>query len=418
MANPTPRKIACWSTLALLLGAISPFSGAQEYPSKTADEHAFTVRGFGTLGLTRTDTDAARYRANWQNSGGADKKWDPSVDSKLGVQADWSISDSIAFTAQSTASKGASGSYAPKIEWAYASYWIGSDLAVRIGRTRLPTFSASDYYNIGNAYLWVRPPADVYNQLSFFSVDGVDLVYEYHTDQYSLLLQPVAGKSKFDLYFPVAGGRLKGNVANIRGINTSVQAGEISLRLGWMRGQLDLTNQPEALASIVAGLEQASMFFPAASGLVQRFGLHQRDAKFVSLGATYDGEHLMVLSEFTKRRTSSIMPDSTGWYITAGLKQGRWTPYITFSEQRINSQRYDNSIPAAGQFLPLSQAVNGVLGYPTDDKAIALGVRYEFTPKMMLKAEIQNINGGLPPLQGRTQPGTVKVLSTVVDFIF
>jgi hypothetical protein len=418
MANSKLRTaIYCCSVLATFT-SFQVEANAQENQAEPPKESAFSVRGFGTLGLTKTNTQDALYRADWRNAGGAGRNWDASVDSKLGLQADWEINDAIMLTAQTVAAKDASGKYNPKLDWLYASYWVNPDFAVRVGRTRIPTFTHSDYYNVGNAYLWARPPVDVYNQLSFFSVDGIDLVYEYHADDFSLLVQPVIGKSKFDLYFSIAGGRLQGDVDNVRGINTTLQTGPVSFRFGMMRGQLTVKNRPAELENVANGLQAASNFYPDAAKLAEKFGIVNRHAQFTSFGASYDGKDIILLSEFTKRKTGSIMPDSTAWYLSGGIKRGAWTPYLTYSAQRIDSPRQDTSIPSVGPFASLYKTVNSVLAYPVDTKTTALGLRFEYSPKILLKTELENIQGGISPLPGHPQPNNVKVISFVVDFIF
>jgi hypothetical protein len=53
-------------------------------------------------------------------------------------------------------------SYWPHIRWADIKYQFTPEFSARVGRIVLPSFLMSDVRKVGYAFLWVRPPIEVY----------------------------------------------------------------------------------------------------------------------------------------------------------------------------------------------------------------------------------------------------------------
>lgn len=58
-------------------------------------------------------------------------------------------------------SKGADA-WTPDIDWAYLTYELSESGSLMVGRRMLPMYYFSEYMEVGYAYPWIRPPANLY----------------------------------------------------------------------------------------------------------------------------------------------------------------------------------------------------------------------------------------------------------------
>ena len=69
-------------------------------------------------------------------------------------------------------------------------------ISVRAGKIKFPTFLISDYYEVGYAYPWIRPPQEVYSSNPITTLNGVDVLARFRLGDMSLLVQPYYGVSR------------------------------------------------------------------------------------------------------------------------------------------------------------------------------------------------------------------------------
>jgi len=84
------RHLLCIFCLAALAGASAR---ADETAGDAAGEMTLTFRGFGTLGVVRTDSDNASFVRDLSQPDGATRRWSSTVDSLVGVQATLRLDD-------------------------------------------------------------------------------------------------------------------------------------------------------------------------------------------------------------------------------------------------------------------------------------------------------------------------------------
>jgi hypothetical protein len=89
-----------------------------------------------------------------------DEDIDFAPESLIGLQFSADLLDGLSVTAQ-LVSRGAND-FKAKFEWAYVSYELNENWTIQAGRKRLPLFYYSDFFDVGYAYTWIRPPADNY----------------------------------------------------------------------------------------------------------------------------------------------------------------------------------------------------------------------------------------------------------------
>ena len=122
----------------------------------------FSYNGFSTAAYAQTDTDDAAVGYVGQPEG-IDSDGSFAIDSKLGLQVTAKFNEFVSATVQGVAYADLTADWEPHLDWAYVRVQPLSNLSVRAGYLRTPTFMFSDSVFIGYANTWVRPPIEVYN---------------------------------------------------------------------------------------------------------------------------------------------------------------------------------------------------------------------------------------------------------------
>jgi len=375
-------------------------------------EQIFSLSGFGTLGVVGTDQDGAQYLIPGQVRG-ADKSWSGEVDSKLGVQLGAKFNTMFSATVQVLSKQDGEGSFTPGVEWAFAKMQATPGLALRLGRMGAPLFAVSDVRDVGYANTWLRPPIDVYGQVPISHFDGGDITWQTSLAGRTLTLQALAGRSSSKV------GRTKVEIDSMLGINATLELVDgLTLRLGHVTGKLSVGSA--SLDQLVGVLRQT----PFAS-VGDQLDAHDKRASFSGVGLNYDQGDWIAIAEYTKRKTQSFIPDTTGWYVTLGYRVAQLTPYVTLSQQKTDSSNVDNTIPPALVVggLPLAAVVNAAAAaQSTPQKTAALGVRWDAWRNVAVKAQWDSIKTTGAGQLHVTEPGfddkRVNVYSLAVDFVF
>lgn len=378
-----------------------------------ADEASmFSLSGFGTLGAVKTSTDVAVFKLPYQTRG-ARTDWSTEVDTRLGVQVGAKFNSTFSATAQVLAAQNGEGNYGPKLEWAFGKAQLTPAVSVRLGRMGAPFFAVSDFRHVGYANLWVRPPSDVYNQVASFSYfDGADATYQTNVGSATLTGTLLAGSSSTKVT------RTPVKLRNIVGVNFTAELDNgISLRFGHVNTRI--TVESSDLIGLVAALSTT----PWAS-VGQQLSGDNKKASFTGVGASYDNGALVLAAEFTKRKTETYVPDTTGWFVSAGYRIDKFTPYAFVSKVKVDDANVVNTIPAGlpGAAGALKPGVDGLVnGQHCTQDSTAFGVRWDVYRNIALKGQYEQIKpetvgffGGGQNLNG----AKVNVYSVVVDFVF
>lgn len=372
----------------------------------------FTLSGFGTVGVVGTSKDGAEYVIPGQTRG-ADKSLSGEVDSKLGVQVGAKFNPMFSATVQVLSKQDGQGSFKPEVEWAFAKLQATPGLAFRLGRMGGPFFAVSDFRDVGYANTWLRPPIDVYGQVPVSHFDGADASWQTSVAGKQLTLQVIGGRSSS--YVRTTQIKLK----NMVGFNVTTELADgLSVRLGHVQGKL--TAESASLGALVGLLRQT----PYAS-VGNELDATSKKASFSGLGLTYDEGQWLAMVEYTKRKTESFVPDTTGWYATLGYRVGAFTPYATVSQQKTDSSNVNNTVPAglvvAG--LPVRAVVDATTaGQSTPQKTVGVGLRWDAYRNIAVKAQLDSIKTTGAGQFYNAQPGfaneRVSVYSLAVDFVF
>ncbi|WP_198116445.1 hypothetical protein [Massilia rhizosphaerae] len=407
---------------ALALSFVVPCAFAQ-------DGSNVRISGFGTGALTWTNTDKAEFGRPNQASG-AGKDVTTGVDSNFGVQADYAVNSWLSVTGQGLVRKDAQDDFGAELAWAFAKAKVSDDVSFRVGRMGVPAFMISDYRNVGYANTMLRPPAEMYSQMLFNTIDGADVTWQHSYGDTTYTAQLAIGKSKVDL---IDGLSLDGR--RMTALNLVAEHGPLTVRFGRVDGKITLngsTTMPALLNSL--NMVAAGYHIPQAAQLASDIDVRDKKASFTSIGATLDWNDILVQSEYAKRKTDSWVNDTTSWYVMGGYRIGKFLPYYSHARLSINGTVH-NGMPAAcpagypAACTPTLAALSGIVATlpytgvgQGEQQTDSIGMRWDFYRSLALKVQFDHVRPNQAAgLLINPQPGfhgPVNVGAVAVDFVF
>lgn len=265
------------------------------------------IKGFASFvgGLL---THGNQFLADYPNTGLYDDALSFSPDSNIGVQLKTKLDPQYEFIVQ-ILSRGAN-EFQSDIDWAYINYSYNSEISLQVGRKRLPLYYYSDFYDLGFAYHWIRPPSDNYTwQISNFN--GFSLSYEPASFELDSLFTLYIGREDDNenklLSFLAGNTRVDESWKNILGSVAEISNDFLEFRLSFMTS--DLYRKVGTL-SLSEGVKQT----------------------FYGLSLNIDLDQYNILSEFNRyeRPTDNIFVSTYMLSLTYRVKN--YTPHITYSE--------------------------------------------------------------------------------------
>jgi hypothetical protein len=401
-----------------------------------ADTSIFSLRGYGTFGAVRSNEDKADFAGILQPNGvGASRRWDIGVDSKFGLQIDGNYTDKLSSALQVVSTHRYDNTYTPAVEWANLKYQVTPDLNLRIGRVALGTLMVSDFRRIGYANPWVRPPVEVYHQVTSFTSDGADISYTIPMGDITTTLDVAYGKKHEnvpgDQYFDSSGSFL----------SITTEYGPATARIAYTNARFKAYapyittlfsnfRQFGAVLGTIPGLQPAA---GQAIALADKYDVSSDKAiSYLNVGINYDPGRWFITGEYLKRKTDSVYADLSAGYVTAGYRIRNFTPYITFAKVKTDSNITDPGIP--GALLPdatlaqtaalLNSQLNGLLqGGSATQTSTSVGLRWDFMKNTSVKLQYDRMRygggvWGFGYFQPGFTPGTVHLISASIDFVF
>lgn len=409
------------------------------------ESSALRFSGFGTLGVVHSDNSDAGVVYSSSQKTPANAGWSGSLDTVLGLQADWQWSPSASLVAQVVARAGEEGE--AKLRMAYARQQWGNDTAVRVGRMRSPLFFDSDVSEIGYAYLPVRASMPVYSPInSVDHLDGVDVQWRHGLGDAAMLVQAYYGNSDYKHRFynltpvQVADVQLK----DISGAALSVTWPSLTMRLshtasGAYQLRSGQTAQLNAgLVQIASGLNQLAVMLPAFGVQAGKVSAMQNmfDSRptYTSIGMDAYWDAWRFMAEATQLDTQAELTGRyVGYQLTLGRSLGSFTPYVAYGRLMRKTDLFNTSaLSATNVDTTLDQGI-GNMKTQLDSAArfadlsmssVSVGVRWDVSTHADIKVQFdyietpdKNIPGYLTttalPFNNR-----VRLLSATMDFVF
>lgn len=332
----------------------------------------FTFSAFGTVAGVRSDDGNAEYIREYQAKG-AKRSFDFGTDSNLGLQLTWRPNEWLSATVQTLTKRRAEVYNATQVEWAFVKLEPLPGLAIRAGRTALPTFAISDSRNVGYANPWVHSPNEIYGIAYIDQLRGVDVSYSHGLGDGTFKVTGLAGESVF--VTDVGSAQVEHDFNHLSGYNLSWENDWLSLRFG------SITGNPQ-LDEIAVG---------------ERF-------TFSGFGATVNRGGTLLQAEYVRRHSSDLgyLIDTDAWYVLGAHRFGKFQPFVSYSKLK-----------------PGSEAASGTAAQTT----LSAGVRWDFRQAMDLKLQLDHIDtqGTSGNSFTQAQPdfdGKANVISVALDFAF
>lgn len=376
----------------------------------------FSLRGFGTLGMTRSSSDQADFVRDVSQPDGSHGQWTGKVDSLLGVQANYRFSGELEGVAQVASRYRYDKSFRPEVGWAFLKYDANPNLSLRAGRLGAEFYMLADSRLIGYSYLPVRPPTDYFSLLPLYYFNGGD----------ATLTVPVAlGQIKFKAFYGLSSEKIAVldrewdfTGSPMLGAYADYLQGAWQWRLSY--AQIRFRNE-FPIEDLRAGLRQAG-----AGAAADALALANRRAYYYSAGVVYDKGPLQAQLMFSRTEQESTgLENSSAGYGLFAYRFSSLTPYLGFSRARSSARNLTTGLPDfVPQFASLNAGVAAVMRQShVDQSTLFFGARWDVQPNVALKVQwdrVRGVPGSVAYQQGETPAwnGRTNVLSLTLDFVF
>jgi len=250
------------------------------------------------------------------------------------------------------------------------------------------------------------------------TTDGVDASYRASLAGASNTVQVAAGR---------ADSRFPGAISIARGMLMMVdtfESGPLTVRATWGRSRITLP----AFEPVFDGFR---LFGPQGKALADRFSVSRLLVPFYGAGASYDPGPWFVMGEWVAIKADAALGARSAWYLSAGRRFGKLTPYATYSRARAG-EFSDTGLSLAGltpeqaaAAAGLNAALNTILSSKIAQGNLSVGARWDFRRNAALKLQLDHVRvtPGSSGSFGNIQPGRpsgshVNLLSATLDFTF
>lgn len=362
---------------------------------------------------------------------------------KFGFRLDVDLDDKLSFATQMFVD--GTADYDPQFDWIYLNYAITPSINLSVGRMVLPLYMYSDYFDVGYAYQWIRPPDAVYGGGNNVKTgDGLRLTWRSDMGStWSSLFTVWSANSQQEITSTAAPIELSTN--NSLGFSWEVERRWLSIKMLYSSTYLN-ADMPLGLNYLIDGKLRAAGvsntgFNPGNPNNTSFDKLFEEQlawkddrATFTSLGIGLDFEYIFSSMEYTHASFADNAENYAGnrlrsWYVMLGTRlPGNWSIAVTYSEDnddlnktlakelgdafidrwgsRGNGQASDSDLRAATDFLKESQQ--------RETENYTLSTRWDFHPKAAFKMEY--LYSKL--LVGNTPERTPSAFRIAIDLVF
>ncbi|MDP1652790.1 MAG: hypothetical protein Q8L56_08710 [Rhodocyclaceae bacterium] len=372
---------------------------------------AFSLRGFGTVGLARSSSEHAEFVRDFsQPTGIKGGQWSGRIDSILGLQANWRATPEFELVGQAVSRLHYDYSHNPELMWAFAKWEPDPRLSLRAGRIGADFMMLADSRLVGYSYLPVRPSVDFFGPLFFSHFDGADASVTVPLGDGLVRGKLFAGKT----HEKSAGalGIWDTSGSPVRGLVLDYVTGPWQFRVNAAR--IRFADDINTFA--LAGLLRSNGADAAADALQAKDTV----TRFLSLGVVYDKGPLQVQGMLNRiRHETGIFENSHAGYLLAGYRFGTLTPYAGVSWWKSSSKTNLPVVP-----VPLDQVFKQfIAGTHVDRTTYTLGSRWDLRDNMALKFQWDAVRATPDTwfsVRNRDADwnGKTDVLSVTLDFVF
>ncbi len=277
------------------------------------------INGFANFigGITGSDETLYNY----------DDRISFSEESLFAIQISGDINSRMSATAQIVA-KG-ENDYDPEFEWAYISFEATDNISIVAGRLRLPLFNYSASKDVGYSYHWLTTPRSVYD-VPFNNLEGVRLDYANYAGDWEYSVNLSAGT----FGGPTLGTKVTGENAFVLSAEATYDWFKIRGVAGTGKSFLDIGSSDRSdLLQASAGLD--AIYATGFNELANLLNWEDDTGEFLGLSMQVDKFDWFVSAEMTSIDVpNSFLSTTESYYVTAGIRKGKWTPSITYEKSK------------------------------------------------------------------------------------
>ena len=228
----------------------------------------------------------------------------------------------------------------------------------------------SDTRKVGYALPWVRPPSEVYSLLPITASDGGGFSYRLNFGDVTNTTQGSYVQSNT----PQPDNRVPAIARDSINFSNTTQYQSLTFRVSYQHALL-------TIAALDGLFDTFRTFGPEGIAIADRYNSDGKPVVTEVIGASYDPGRWFLIGEWAHARLNSFLGENTAWYLSNGLRLGRFTPYVTYAHETAASN-FDPGLPltglppalanfAAGLNATLTPSVNR---YPT--RSTVSGMRF------------------------------------------
>jgi len=319
------------------------------------------------------------------------------------------VSDKLSATAQ-LVGRG-SDDYDADFEWAYMTYVLNNNVNISAGRLRMPLFKYSASLDIGYSYHWLTPPDAIYG-IDFNNIDGVRLDYSTYSGDWEYGGQLTVGRVETDT--TISGTPAALELENVMALSLEATRDWFSARTLFARAKVSAFN--DDFETFVDGLNAFGSSIPSASLAAAGFSVDEDTGTFFEVAVDIDKYDWFVGAEFTQTEVDgAVIADNKAWYVTAGMRFGKFTPHITYEVEEADNGTQLGLVAALPLTISTGEAVTDATWasiYQTsagiaaqqelDVSALTVGIRYDVEPGFALKTDVTWYSDDLNDLNDAT----------------
>jgi hypothetical protein len=392
---------------------------ASAAPAQDFDGERFTIRGFGTLGVTTHGTDGIEFRRHvGQAHGVAADDIDFGVDSIAGLQIDARLNSNVDVVLQGVSRMRADGDWSPRISQGFLRYSPDDSLVLRAGRIGYDIYLLAESRQVGYSYLPVRPSPEFYGQITNDDIDGLDVSYTRRAGRGLFRARLFGGGGSGELAF--ADQTHTDTTGDVYGATFDYIFRGWTGRVAFVQFNYDAG---DAIPTLVGGLRATG--FPSAVAVADDIDKNVYRSEGVQIGMAYDDGPLLAQLMYGAVRSDSISgPEFHKSYALFGYRLQKWTPFVSYAGSSDRTPIRDAGLPNIPMLAPLNAAVIKIQqATRSTQRTTSLGVRYDLSSRVDFKLQFDRITVRDSSLifDYRAVPGTpydLTVVAATVDFVF
>jgi len=335
--------------------------------------------GFATLGAVISDSDHHGYRKTVNSD---EAVYSGEVDFKqhtlLGLQADWSISDSFDAVYQGVLRDLPEPSFDRYTTLAFLRYEVNTNWSIRVGRTAPDIFLLTEYRDVDFSYVWATAPNEVYGIIPYRSIDGLDVTYSQRGFGGLFKTKFFTGVSEAEISASSVIEEVK--IEDIIGISLSFD------HFNWIvhakHTQVKIANEPTTNAFLSDTIGEIPDFlWPNSDAFAQSVLMTGQEVSYSSVSGQYQWQNWLASAELSHINSESeVIPKITSAYAALSYQLDRHQFYGVYAFTESNNYVFDEQ---GVNEVALAEIIHGTTEmmnfYATNQQTLSLGWRWDIS---------------------------------------